>query len=101
LHSNRVRADALRSVSRALSPLYAMLHLLTLAATASVVTIARAQGTVVDATVLDACPGYTASHVTSKGASLSADLTLAGTACNVFGEDVKTLKLQVDYETGS
>lgn len=55
--------------------------------------------TVTDPNVLDACPGYKASHVTTHGAQLTADLTLAGKACNVFGSDIEKLKLQVSYET--
>jgi alpha-glucosidase len=55
---------------------------------------------VVDPTVLEACPGYDAVNVTSSGSSLTAELSLRGQACNVFGTDVHTLKLQVDYETG-
>lgn len=52
-----------------------------------------------DPTVLDACPGYKASAVKTRGATLTADLTLAGTACNVFGTDIEKLKLEVTYET--
>ncbi|KAH8100347.1 alpha-glucosidase [Cristinia sonorae] len=52
-----------------------------------------------DPTVLDACPGYKASHVVTHGAQLTADLTLAGEACNVFGPDIEKLKLEVTYET--
>lgn len=58
-----------------------------------------ATGTSVDSSVLDACPGYTASHVEVNGATLSADLALAGTECNVFGADIKRLSLKVVYET--
>lgn len=68
----------------------------------SVGTLAFAGGayaTVTDPHVLDACPGYNAVHVSSQGAKLTADLTLAGKACNVFGDDIKNLKLQVTYET--
>ena len=52
-----------------------------------------------DPTVLDACPGYKASHVFTLGSQLTADLTLAGKPCNVFGPDIEKLKLQVTYET--
>ncbi|OAL53895.1 hypothetical protein IQ07DRAFT_322572 [Pyrenochaeta sp. DS3sAY3a] len=45
------------------------------------------------------CPGYIASHVSVTESSLTADLTLAGAACNVFSDDIVSLKLKVDYET--
>ena len=60
-----------------------------------------AYATVTDPAVLDKCPGYKASHVVTKGATLTADLALAGKACNVFGADIAKLKLQVTYETGT
>ena len=49
--------------------------------------------------VLDACPGYNASNVWSTASSLKADLTLAGSPCDVFGNDIKQLSLEVTYET--
>ncbi|THH14414.1 hypothetical protein EUX98_g9614, partial [Antrodiella citrinella] len=58
-----------------------------------------ALGNFTDPNVLDACPGYKASHVTTRGAQLTADLTLADKACNVFGPDIEQLKLEVTYET--
>lgn len=48
----------------------------------------------------DECPGYAASNVVKTGSSLTADLTLAGPACNVFSTDIKDLKLLVEYQTG-
>ncbi|KAI9752924.1 MAG: hypothetical protein M4579_005410 [Chaenotheca gracillima] len=45
------------------------------------------------------CPGYVASNITQVGAALRADLRLAGPACNIYGEDLSDLKLEVDYET--
>ena len=51
--------------------------------------------------VLDACPGYTATNVVTSGPNLTASLVLAGDACNVYGPDVETLNLQVTYETGA
>ena len=49
-----------------------------------------------------ACPGYKATNVkTKQGSIVSADLTLAGAACNVYGTDLDNLVLQVDYETGT
>lgn len=45
------------------------------------------------------CPGYTASNVKSSSTGLTADLTLAGPACNVYGTDVDSLSLLVEYQT--
>ena len=60
-----------------------------------------AAAALVDPATLDACPGYKATNVEDNGSTLTADLTLAGQACNVFGTDVQQLKLQVTYETGT
>lgn len=49
---------------------------------------------------LDSCPGYTASNVQDDGGRVTADLALAGTACNVYGDDLTNLKLEVEYQTG-
>jgi hypothetical protein len=49
---------------------------------------------------LASCPGYKASNVKTTGSSLTADLSLAGAACNVYGDDLKSLTLEVVYETG-
>lgn len=49
---------------------------------------------------LDDCPGYAASNVEDSGSSVTADLKLAGTACNVYGDDLTDLKLEVEYQTG-
>lgn len=62
--------------------------------------VAAQNGTYIDPSVLDACPGYDAQNVSQTANVLSADLVLAGTACNVFGNDVEKLKLEVSYETG-
>jgi alpha-glucosidase len=48
----------------------------------------------------DDCPGYTASNVQDSGSRVTADLTLAGTICSVYGTDLVDLKLEVDYESG-
>ena len=52
-----------------------------------------------DPNVLDACPGYKATGVISSGPKLTANLVLAGKACNVYGPDIEKLKLEVTYET--
>lgn len=59
-----------------------------------------AAATWVDPATLDACPGYKAVNIQDDGSTLTADLTLAGKACNVFGTDIQQLKLEVAYETG-
>ncbi|GJE88081.1 glycoside hydrolase family 31 protein [Phanerochaete sordida] len=58
-------------------------------------------GTHTDPAVLDACPGYKATNVHSLGSTLTANLVLAGKACNVFGTDIEKLKLEVTYETNT
>lgn len=50
---------------------------------------------------LESCPGYTASNVQNDGARVTADLALAGTACNVYGKDLTNLRLEVEYQTGT
>jgi alpha-glucosidase len=47
----------------------------------------------------NACPGYAASNVVKTDSGLTADLTLAGTACNVYSDDIKDLKLVVEYQS--
>ncbi|KAG8901775.1 hypothetical protein FRB99_005113 [Tulasnella sp. 403] len=64
-------------------------------ATASVILANR------QAVTVDACPGYSAKNVTSGKGTLSADLTLAGTACNAYGPDLTDLKLTVTYENAN
>ncbi|KAH9477307.1 putative alpha/beta-glucosidase agdC [Psilocybe cubensis] len=54
---------------------------------------------VVDPSILQACPGYTATNVRTKRDGLTADLTLRGSGCNVFGPDINKLSLNVVYET--
>ncbi|KAB2108598.1 putative alpha/beta-glucosidase [Alternaria gaisen] len=48
---------------------------------------------------LEGCPGYTASNLKDDGSRVTADLSLAGAACNVYGEDMTDLKLEVEYQT--
>ena len=50
---------------------------------------------------LESCPGYAASNVQDDGARVTADLALSGTACNVYGDDLTDLKLEVEYQTGA
>ncbi len=49
---------------------------------------------------LVACPGYRLSNVETSWSGLTANLTLAGPACNVYGDDLEHLTLTVSYETG-
>jgi alpha-glucosidase len=49
---------------------------------------------------VDACPGYTATNVVEDESGLTADLTLSGDACNAYSDDIKDLKLLVEYQTG-
>lgn len=50
----------------------------------------------VDAQV--ACPGYKASKIQETSTGLTALLTIAGEACNAYGNDVTTLDLTVTYQ---
>jgi alpha-glucosidase len=50
---------------------------------------------------LSKCPGYKASNVKTSGNGLTADLKLAGKACNVYGDDLQNLVLEVTYESGA
>lgn len=49
--------------------------------------------------VQDVCPGYKASNVVRNSFGWTASLALAGTACNVYGTDVDTLNLTVEYQS--
>lgn len=50
---------------------------------------------------LDGCPGYSVSNVQQDGNTVTADLNLAGDACNAYGTDIESLALTVTYETGT
>lgn len=45
------------------------------------------------------CPGYSASSVVRTISGLTATLKLAGTACNLYGTDIETLNLTVEYQS--
>lgn len=45
------------------------------------------------------CPGYSASNVVRTISGLTASLKLAGTACNLYGTDIETLNLTVEYQS--
>lgn len=44
------------------------------------------------------CPGYIAANLLKSPYGLSASLTLAGDPCNVYGTDIETLNLTVEYQ---
>ena len=46
------------------------------------------------------CPGYSVSNIIEAGGILTADLKLAGDACDIYGTDLVDLKLLVEYQTG-
>ncbi|GKT64856.1 glycoside hydrolase family 31 protein [Colletotrichum tofieldiae] len=43
------------------------------------------------------CPGYTASNVRTTSHGFTAELDLAGSACNLYGNDIEALSLIVEY----
>jgi alpha-glucosidase len=45
------------------------------------------------------CPGYKASNLKNNSLGITATLTLAGDACNVYGDDVDSLQLTVEYQS--
>jgi alpha-glucosidase len=48
--------------------------------------------------VQDVCPGYKASDVASTSNGFTANLDIAGPACNVYGNDIANLTLSVEYQ---
>lgn len=63
------------------------------------IVIGAIASTVHGSTIED-CLGYSASHVSHSANGLVADLTLIGSPCNIYGNDLKSLKLQVEYQGG-
>ncbi|CAZ80513.1 unnamed protein product [Tuber melanosporum] len=49
----------------------------------------------------NSCPGYKAINVKKTDSGLTAELQLAGTACDIYGRDLANLKLQVAYDSKS
>ncbi|KAF2822203.1 alpha-glucosidase-like protein [Ophiobolus disseminans] len=49
----------------------------------------------------DSCPGYKASNVQRSDSSLTADLTLAGSECNIYGKDLLNLTFSAQWQTDS
>jgi alpha-glucosidase len=75
-----------------------MLNLLVWAATASAAALVSRDAPSDDR--LTACPGHKASNVQTTASGLTADLSLAGSACNAYGTDLNDLVLQVSYDNG-
>ncbi|KAJ7473458.1 glycosyl hydrolases family 31-domain-containing protein [Mycena latifolia] len=48
-----------------------------------------------------ACPGYSLHSLSTTKSGLTAQLALAGPACNAFGADVAALTVEVTYETAT
>lgn len=48
--------------------------------------------------VQDVCPGYTASGVVTTANGFTANLDIAGPACNVYGNDIANLSLSIEYQ---
>ncbi|ESZ98235.1 glycoside hydrolase family 31 protein [Sclerotinia borealis F-4128] len=72
----------------------------TAALAASVEFLPRAASNHTNVTLpLSKCPGYKAFNVKTTSSSFTADLTLAGRACNTYGTDLTKLTLKVVYET--
>jgi alpha-glucosidase len=70
-----------------------------LAFVASVIISGQATTWSVHDTASSACPGYRASNIqTNEGTVISADLILAGAACNVYGTDLDNLRFVVEYQ---
>jgi hypothetical protein len=64
-------------------------------------TVAAGLIAIVQAAAVDQCPGYTAKNVVRSATGLSADLKLAGKACDAYGDDLDDLVLKVEYQTGT
>jgi alpha-glucosidase len=77
-----------------------MARLLAFAATVATVVAVSSKRDYPSDTPLADCPGYKASNVQTTSSGLTADLTLAGTACDVYGTDLTDLTLEVTYDTG-
>lgn len=54
---------------------------------------------VVAAQNVASCPGYSVSNIQQSVNGLTADLFLAGDACNVYGADLPNLTLTVEYQS--
>jgi hypothetical protein len=94
--------DAFWSKAATIALLVSSNLLLTFAAAARVVHSAAASTHLVTRRTTTAdCPGYRASNFVETSTGLTADLTLAGAPCNVYGRDIEHLKLSVNCDTGN
>ncbi|OCH87273.1 hypothetical protein OBBRIDRAFT_169586 [Obba rivulosa] len=48
---------------------------------------------------VSSCPGYTLTNLKESASGITARLSLAGDACNAFGQDIANLTLEVTYDT--
>lgn len=70
-----------------------------MARTAALALLASTVGLwVVAAQGIADCPGYRASNVRRTSGTITADLTLAGEPCNAYSDDLKDLRLLVEYQ---
>lgn len=72
-----------------------------MAAAASAAAVAGSHYPTGGSDPLSACPGYSASNIKTTASGLTADLTLAGEGCDVYGTDLEDLVLEVSYDTDS
>jgi alpha-glucosidase len=74
------------------------LVLISIAAVRLVHSAAVSTGLVARQATAADCPGYRASGIAQNATGFTANLTLAGAACNVYGRDVENLKLSVNFD---
>ena len=58
---------------------------------------------IIDPQAVDAqnvCPGYNVSHVDCQEYGINATLSLAGSPCNTYGDDIHELLLRVEHQAG-
>ncbi|KAJ6454358.1 glycosyl hydrolases family 31-domain-containing protein [Mycena sanguinolenta] len=74
-----------------------------LASVLSLALVVAAQGNttspVINSFNVSSCPGYSLHSLSETDRGLTAQLELAGPACNAFGVDVVNLTIEVNYET--
>lgn len=49
---------------------------------------------------LESCPGYVVGNVKEGSGGLTAELRMEGTPCDVYGRDLRDLKVEVEFQTG-
>jgi hypothetical protein len=75
-----------------------LLTLLPILALSFLIPFTRAQVTPLKN--ISKCKGYKATNVRENQWGLTADLTLIGSGCGVYGDDLKKLALTVEYQSG-